>query len=176
MSPQQTVSEAISHCATCSLPLPLRRVRPGEVGASWVCMWCGGRVFGVFDSELNPSAIGNVTPAEDVNPRVLMEDELVETMYRRADRHGRVFDERHSNRRASHNDVMVLLPGRDLPARLEDLGPGGVGFVTGEALAPETLIDVRFDRSVGRPVRRCVVRACQALSEGEFRIGAEFTS
>lgn len=174
MPPQHTISEVFSQCATCGLPLPLRRVRPGEVGASWVCMWCGGRIFGVFDSEQNPSAIGNVTPAEDVHPHGMTQSEQVEATYRRAD--GQVSDERHKSRRPSHYDVTVLLEGRDLPGRLEDLSAGGVGFVTTEALAPTVTIAVRFDRSIGRPVRRCIVRDCQPLFDGEFRIGAEFTS
>lgn len=44
---------AIRQCVDCELPLPLRRVGPGEDGQTWVCAGCGSRYYAVLD-ELAP--------------------------------------------------------------------------------------------------------------------------
>jgi len=168
------VTELIDHCTSCGLPLPLRRVRPGEVGSSWVCMLCGARIFGVFDDELNPSALGNVTPAEDVDPRVLLDGEVIATMFRRSDRPARVFEERRLQRKETDNDVTVMIGARRVAGRLQDLSAGGIGLLTREALEINADVEIQFDRSVGRPVRRCVIKSSVSQAGGEFRVGAEF--
>ncbi len=48
MKATKEFSLRISACADCSLPLPLRAARRGEVEATWECCSCGARYQGVF--------------------------------------------------------------------------------------------------------------------------------
>ncbi len=55
-----TLTGRIGNCASCDLPLPLRRPGPEEVGTSWVCGYCGARYRAVFDDTAPPDHHFNV--------------------------------------------------------------------------------------------------------------------
>lgn len=58
------LTDRIGACVDCGLPIPLRRVRPGETGRSWECAGCGARYYAVFDEGCAADSFRNVRPAE----------------------------------------------------------------------------------------------------------------
>lgn len=51
----------IGKCLECGLRLPLRRPRQDEQATSWACSHCGARYRAVFDADLPPDVLRNVT-------------------------------------------------------------------------------------------------------------------
>ncbi len=51
------------NCTTCGVPLPLRRVEPGERYDLWQCTNCGEIVRGAHDPQARPAIRANCLPA-----------------------------------------------------------------------------------------------------------------
>ncbi len=64
------LTSRIGNCVDCGLPIPLRRLRPGEVGSSWECCGCGSRYFAVLDDRFSVDVLRNVRPAPRISPRI----------------------------------------------------------------------------------------------------------
>jgi CheY-like chemotaxis protein len=62
------LTDRIGKCIDCGLPIPLRRVRPGDVGRSWECCGCGSRYLAVLDEGSPPDLRRNVRPADRSYP------------------------------------------------------------------------------------------------------------
>ena len=45
------LTDRIGNCVDCSLPIPLKRPRPGDEASSWECCGCGSRYFAVMDPD-----------------------------------------------------------------------------------------------------------------------------
>jgi CheY-like chemotaxis protein len=60
------VSERISSCGGCGLPLPLRRPREGEVGGHWACAFCGSRYSALRDEDARPEILLNARQDEEL--------------------------------------------------------------------------------------------------------------
>ncbi len=52
-------------CATCQLPLPLRRAQAHETPQRWACAMCGGRYLGVIAEDADPEHHRNVIRKDD---------------------------------------------------------------------------------------------------------------
>lgn len=161
-------------CNICGLPLPLRLPLPGEVASSWVCQYCNNHFFATLIDDCDPEIISNVRPASDLNPRVVIGNEVLAKLYKRQDRSGRDFNERVHDRRTIDFGMTILAERGAIAASAIDLSAGGIGFRSPWELAIDDRVTVRFDYLPGAPTSRCIVRFCHRESPDCYRIGAEF--
>lgn len=172
-TPSPTLEQGYA-CNSCGLVLPIRLPLPGEVASSWKCRFCGTRFYATLVDHSPASILGNVQPAEDIHPRIAIGGKVLAEMYRRKDRRGRRFEERHFTRIQSDFALTVVIGGAEMSARAVDLSAGGLGLIAPALPKVMDEIVVRFDSIPGRPAARCIVRNCSEIEPGQFRIGAEF--
>ena len=165
---------ALDRCTTCGLPFALRHPRPGETASSWACRFCHTRFFAVLESDAPRDLLENVQPAEDVNPRVMVDGQTIATLYKRLGISGRVFEQRRSHRVAFRLGVTVCVEGKEHKGRIEDVSAGGLSVMLDGPVAPDSMLAVRFDSLPYAPVRRGIVRSCVMSAEEKLRVGVEF--
>ena len=52
----------IGNCVDCGIPVPLRRMKPGEIGERWICAYCGMVYHAMLDETSPPGIQHNVRP------------------------------------------------------------------------------------------------------------------
>ncbi len=161
-------------CNVCGLALPIRLPRPGEVASSWECRYCGSRFYATLIDDSPPNVLTNVRPADDVHPRISIGSEVLAQLHRRDGRPGRRFDERQFQRVQSGVELTLIVDCEEIATQSIDLSAGGVGFISPTPVEIGAIITARFESVPGKPSAICTVRNCIPLSDGHFRVGAEF--
>ncbi len=167
-------SDKIDKCTHCGMSLPLRRPRPGETASSWRCTFCNERFFAVLDDSHPSDTLNNVSPADDINPRVVLGGQTLTQLHKREGRPSRVFDERQAERKPTEFALTIEHDGGQVRIKTLDLSAGGLACVTPQPIEPGTVITILFHSLPGTPRSKGIIRSCAPFPTDQYRIGVKF--